>query len=103
MQGARRGLDPGTPGSRPRPKAGAKPLSHPGIPYSVTFLKLTLHKEDCAEGRAFQAEESVCAKPCHVKETLHPEAERNPARLGGLYKERKQNLEGLQETWVIRV
>ena len=26
------GLDPGFPGSRPGPKAGAKPLSHPGIP-----------------------------------------------------------------------
>ena len=26
------GLDPGTPGSCPGPKAGAKPLSHPGIP-----------------------------------------------------------------------
>ena len=26
------GLDPGTPGLRPGPKAGAKPLSHPGIP-----------------------------------------------------------------------
>ena len=26
------GLDPGTPGSCPRPKASAKPLSHPGIP-----------------------------------------------------------------------
>ena len=26
------GLDPGTPGSRPGPKAGVKPLSHPGIP-----------------------------------------------------------------------
>ena len=26
------GLDPGTPGPRLRPKAGAKPLSHPGIP-----------------------------------------------------------------------
>ena len=26
------GLNPGTPGSYPRPKAGAKPLSHPGIP-----------------------------------------------------------------------
>ena len=26
------GLDPGTPRSRPGPKAGAKPLSHPGIP-----------------------------------------------------------------------
>ena len=25
------GLDPGTPGSCPGPKAGAKPLSHPGI------------------------------------------------------------------------
>ena len=32
------GLDPGTPGSCPGPKAGTKPLSHPGIPsqkYSV--------------------------------------------------------------------
>ena len=26
------GLDPGTPGLCPGPKAGAKPLSHPGIP-----------------------------------------------------------------------
>ena len=26
------GLDPGVPGSRPGPKADAKPLSHPGIP-----------------------------------------------------------------------
>ena len=26
------GLDPGSPGSRPEPKAGAKPLRHPGIP-----------------------------------------------------------------------
>ena len=26
------GLDPGSPESRPGPKAGAKPLRHPGIP-----------------------------------------------------------------------
>ena len=26
------GLDPGTPGSHPGPKAGAKPLRHPGCP-----------------------------------------------------------------------
>ena len=26
------GLDPGSPGSLPEPKAGTKPLSHPGIP-----------------------------------------------------------------------
>ena len=26
------GLHPGSPGSRPGPKAGAKPLRHPGIP-----------------------------------------------------------------------
>ena len=35
------GLDPGTPRSRPGPKAGAKPLSHPGIPEissSLVFL-----------------------------------------------------------------
>ena len=26
------GHDPGTPGSRPGPKANAQPLSHPGVP-----------------------------------------------------------------------
>ena len=26
------GLDPGSPGSRPEPKADAQPLSHPGVP-----------------------------------------------------------------------
>ena len=31
------GLDPGTPGPRPGPKAGAKPLSHPGIPNTETL------------------------------------------------------------------
>ena len=31
------GLDPGTPGSRPGPKAGTKPLSHPGIPELFSF------------------------------------------------------------------
>ncbi|KAM8906509.1 rho GTPase-activating protein 20-like isoform 1-T1 [Lycaon pictus] len=31
------GFDPGSPGSRPGPKAGAKPLRHPGIPL-VQFL-----------------------------------------------------------------
>ena len=33
------GLDPWTPGSRPEPKAGAKPLSHPGIPNCFHFRK----------------------------------------------------------------
>ena len=31
------GFDPRTPGSRPGPKAGAKPLSHPGIPWSYVL------------------------------------------------------------------
>ena len=31
------GFDPGSPGSRPGPKAGAKPLRHPGIPESFFF------------------------------------------------------------------
>ena len=29
------GLDPGSLGSRPGPKAGAKPLGHPGIPRMI--------------------------------------------------------------------
>ena len=35
------GFDPGSPGSRPGPKAGAKPLRHPGIPcldFSASLL-----------------------------------------------------------------
>ena len=36
------GFDPGSPGSRPGPKAGTQPLSHPGIPllqlFKVFFL-----------------------------------------------------------------
>ena len=31
------GLDPGSPGSRPGPKAGAKRLRHPGIPKNPFF------------------------------------------------------------------
>ena len=31
------GFNPGSPGSRPGPKAGAKPLSHPGIPEDKKF------------------------------------------------------------------
>ena len=31
------GLDPGTPGSRPEPKADTQPLSHPGAPDVSVF------------------------------------------------------------------
>ena len=34
------GLHPGTPGSRPEPKAGAQLLSHPGVLTSAIFSKL---------------------------------------------------------------
>ena len=33
------GLDSGTPGSHPGPKASATPLSHPGIPCFSFFYK----------------------------------------------------------------
>ena len=45
------GFDSGSPGSCPGPKAGAKPLRHPGIPFLVflpQFLKayhLEIHTE----------------------------------------------------------
>ena len=37
------GFDPGSPGSRPGPKAGTKPLCHPGIPI-ISFIFITLYK-----------------------------------------------------------
>ena len=36
------GFDPGSPGSRPGPKAGAKPLRHPGIPVPTCLFLLLL-------------------------------------------------------------
>ena len=33
------GFDPGSAGSRPGPKAGAKPLRHPGIPLSILQIE----------------------------------------------------------------
>ena len=38
------GFDPGSPGSRPGPKAGAKPLRHPGIPENYFFQTLCIYK-----------------------------------------------------------
>ena len=32
------GFDPGSPESRPGPKAGAKPLRHPGIPQMFIII-----------------------------------------------------------------
>ena len=37
------GLDPGSPGLRPGPKAGAKPLRHPGIPVNKILIKKESH------------------------------------------------------------
>ena len=34
------GFDPGSPGSRPGPKAGAKPLRHPGIPILQSLSRI---------------------------------------------------------------
>ena len=44
MQRAHAGLHPGTPGSRPWPKTGTQPLSHPGVP-DVPFL--ISHMDSC--------------------------------------------------------
>ena len=44
------GFDPGSPESRPGPKAGAKPLHHPGIPGS----NLLFHSEKLHVFRLFQ-------------------------------------------------
>nr|XP_055201071.1 mitochondrial import inner membrane translocase subunit Tim23B isoform X1 [Nyctereutes procyonoides] len=48
------GLDPGSPGSRPGPKAGAKPLRHPGIPVHGFF--------DCAGGGVASCNPTHCSR-----------------------------------------
>ena len=46
------GLDPGTPGSCPGRKAGAKPLNHPGIPYRCYFFTDCLTSWGCKVSEA---------------------------------------------------
>ena len=41
------GFDPGPPGSRPGPKAGAKPLRHPGIPSPWYFDRDCIKHVNC--------------------------------------------------------
>ena len=48
MQGADVGLNPRSPGSRPGPKAGTKPLCHPGIPEDSSLTSLPCHRS-CIE------------------------------------------------------
>ena len=40
------GPGPRTPGSQHEPKAGAQPLSHPGVPILVSFWSLVLNKTE---------------------------------------------------------
>ena len=48
-------LDPGSPESRPGPKAGAKLLSHPGCPITIFFKAVF----GSTEGRKSQADSLV--------------------------------------------
>ena len=59
MQGARygTGLGPGTPGSRPGLKAGAKLLSYPGIPEKLKF-----ESESCLVGTGIKYLSSALVK-----------------------------------------
>ena len=50
------GLDPRTPGSRPGPKAGAKPLSHPGIPLYIFKKILFIYSRERKREAETQAE-----------------------------------------------
>ena len=49
------GFDPGSPGSRPGPKAGAKPLRHPGIPLPpISTSHVHLGSQSCSVVKSTQ-------------------------------------------------
>ena len=60
------GFDPGSPGSRHGPKAGAKPLRHPGIPSCVLLRALTLIEPNLM----IQIHQNLCRTPVHKSNLL---------------------------------
>ena len=53
------GLDPGSPGSHPGLKAGAKPLSHPGYPFlGLLFSVLTYQELRCHHSHPYNKKKS---------------------------------------------
>ena len=54
------GFNPGSPGSCPGPKAGAKPLRHPGIPYLFIYERTEREAETQAEGKADSTQGAQC-------------------------------------------
>ena len=66
------GFDPRSPGSRPGPKAGAKPLCHPGIPMLVLY---NCHSVLCRTSHATWLPHTVSTCPwpmCCYKPTQAP-------------------------------
>ena len=59
------GFDPGSPGSRPGPKAGAKPLRHPGIPVYF-FIKDFIYSSETHTER--EAETQAEGKQAPLRE-----------------------------------
>ncbi|XP_072581970.1 E3 ubiquitin ligase RNF121 isoform X6 [Vulpes vulpes] len=53
------GFDPGSPGSRPGPKAGAKPLRHPGIPHT-DFYSSFIHSCQILEASKISFSRLIC-------------------------------------------
>ena len=63
------GFDPRSPGSRPGPKAGAKPLRHPGIPKRLFLKKIYLFDREGKGGEGQGAE----GKEERIPSRLHAE------------------------------
>ena len=57
------GFDPGSPGLRPGPKAGAKPLRYPGIPFMCLLREVRQKQTHWRLGKeTLQLSKSSCRK-----------------------------------------
>ena len=66
------GLNPGTPGSCPEPKADTQPLSHPGVP--VREFKVIIIKELNGLGKKVEdLNENLNKNRKHAKELIRDE------------------------------
>ena len=94
------GFDPGSPGSPPGPKAGAKTLHHPGIPKVSFLFFLSLKHAKCVPTSSFCLNQYWITQEADQIHVQGPAKYRFSIFFGGKTKYCDEAIMGKTRTWI---